>query len=175
MGKFIWFTICLLASIFLVGLSLISDKLVCSGNYCQLQSKIDYLNYVISEDNFHINDISSLSCQSKSQPARRGKQIYYVLELNKTDGTIYYLGSYKKYKNCKNELTPIRNFLNKKNTNVIFNSNKGFTNSMGFVLAFILLLVGYIILTTKESVKTYDFDDDDIDSQNNDQNSIKGN
>ncbi|MBR6098785.1 hypothetical protein IKP85_03485 [bacterium] len=161
MGKFVGFIICLVVAIGIGVLSLIQNSLICSDAKCSTQSKLAYINVVLNEDIFYKNDVQSLACATKVQPSRRGKNKYYVLELNKYDDAPYILGSYKKYEQCKADLKSIKDFFNEKIPSIYYDSGIGFSNTMGFIFAFVMLFAGIIILKSKDKPGIEDWEDDD--------------
>lgn len=164
MGKYIGFIFCIVFGIFMMGLSLISDDLHCSryDNLCALKSKILFVNYNISKDEFRVSDIDNAYCEKMYQPSRRGKKAYFVLKMMRKDtNNAYILGSFQKLPMCKNELNPLENFINGKTDTFSYSSGIGTTNALGLILSVLLFIVAIIIITNKEEQKTYEWEEDE--------------
>lgn len=152
MSKYFWGLFWIVAGIAIFIISSMSDTLNCSRDFgvCKFQSKIAILNIKINEENFDISEIKSIQCIKTSQPSKSGKKTYYTLKLFKTDDSAYNLGSYQKYAVCKEETQPIRNLLKGKTDTVTYNSGSGFSNFFGYIFGIIMLIIGLIVLTSKE-------------------------
>ena len=163
MGKALWFVFWIFAGIVILTISSINDTLVCSklSGFCTMQSKIAILNLNINDDKFSPEEIKTCRCDKIAQPSRSGKKYYYILKLTKNDGADYNLGSYNNYRMCKDNLAQINDFIKGKTNTVRYNSGTGFANITGYILSFIMFIIGIIILTSKEEVVEDDFDNED--------------
>lgn len=150
MSRYLWFLFWIILGTGILFISSIKDSLTCSvgnGN-CIMQSHI--FNIKISEDKFPISEIQTIKCEKRLQPSKSGKKAYFILKLLKNDNTEYVLGSYKKLQMCKNELKPIKDITNGKNSEISYTSGIGFTNGLGYIFGILMFIIGIIILTNKE-------------------------
>ena len=138
----------MIAGIFLLFLSLITENIKCSSveNICKMESGISIINYKISENKFRPSEIKNFYCEQNYQPARSGKKSYYVLKVNLNSGETYSLGSYQKYKLCKNSMQPLNKFLKHKIESFNHNSNFGFSNLFGMIFAILMFFIGFMII-----------------------------
>ena len=164
MGKFIGFIICVIMGTAIIALSIINENVYCSraDNACLIQSKLGIFNTVLSEDKFLPSEIKQAYCETQLQPARSvGKKKFYVLKIELNNDKEYSLGSYRKYANCKSFMDKINDF-NKQNFDEFSHgSGLGYSNTFGIMLGIIVFLIGYLILTSKEEEKKYDWEEDD--------------
>lgn len=164
MTRYFWFLFWILMGLGIFAISSISDSLVCTagnGN-CIMQSYISLGNLKLSEDEFSISDIKSVTCEKRVQPSKSGKKIFFVLKLLKSNNTEYTLGSYKKLQICKEELKPIKDLINGKTSSITFKSGIGFTNGIGYIFGILMFFIGIIVLTNKEEyIEEPSSDEDD--------------
>jgi len=165
MARIFGIVICIIAGLGLFCLSLINDSLSCDriSGMCNMQSKLAYVNYEINSDKFKVSDISSVTCEKMYQPARSGKKAYFVLKIKNLNNE-YNLGSYRKLPECKARLNNIKDFKSGHTQTLEYSSGFGITNCFGFILGILLFVIAYIILTTQEQSKTYDWEDDNDES-----------
>ena len=164
MGKFLSIFFCIIAGIAISGLSMITDTLECSNlqNYCRMQSKISGINRIISEKTFLPSEINKVYCDKMYRPARSGKKAFFALKMTLKDSqTEYNLGSFPKYAMCKQELEPIQKFVTGKNDTFTYSSGLGAANIIGFMLAVIMFVISFVILTNEPENKTYEWDNDE--------------
>lgn len=164
MGKYIGFTICLIVGMAVIALSVISENFYCSHPYnaCLVQSKFGMFDIVLSEDRFSPSEIDKVFCDVQVQPSRSGgKKQFYVLKIALNSDKEYSLGSYKKYHNCKNLVNKINDFRKHKVSEYTHGSGLGYSNTFGLIFGIIMFFIGYLILTSKEEVKKYDWEDEE--------------
>ena len=164
MGKYIGFILCLIGGIAILGLSLVSNGLYCSNSNgeCSIQSKLLYVNYKIREDVFSVDDIDRVFCETMYYPSRKGKKAYFVLKLvGKKADTEYLLGNFPKMPMCRQASVPIRDFLAGKRQHFEYSSGIGAMNALGILLSGLMFVVAFIVLTSKEEIKTYDWEDEE--------------
>ncbi len=164
MGKFVGFIICVIIGTAIIALSIINEKFYCSriDNSCLIQSKLGIFNTILSEDKFLPSEIDKVYCDTQLQPARSGgKKKFYILKIELNSNKEYSLGSYQKYANCKLFMDKINDFNKHKINEFSHGSGLGYSNTFGIMLGIIVFLIGYLILTSKEEEKKYDWEEDD--------------
>lgn len=163
MKKFILFIICLLLSAGVLALSLISNSIVCakSQNKCIFITKIQYLNIELNREEFSPESLKNINCEKKVQPSKKGKKNYYLLKLNINERP-YNISTFAKYKECKTAANEIKKDIKDNGTDsFVFGTSSGVTNVLGTIFAFIIFIVGIIILRTDEEPQE-PLDEDDI-------------
>jgi len=160
-GRILGCLICVVIGLGVVTLALIGDSMICANNVCQTQSYISKLNIKLNEDRFYFDDIKHVDCVQKSQPSRGGKKTYYLLVLEKMNGTEYSLGSYKNYQVCKDAYKPLEDYVKGKTDNVRYESEFGVANTSGMIFGILMFFIGFIILTSKPEIVEYDWDDEE--------------
>lgn len=163
MQKFFGVLICLILGFFVLGLALVSESIECrrDAGVCKVKSTISYLNYTLSEEIGDISTLKNAYCQREYQPSRRGRRSYYVLKLE-LNGKTFNIATFNNYKLCRGQLIPVKDFINGKSDTITYAPGIGFVNYIGFILAFIILFIPYLILTDKGLPELEDEDEEEV-------------
>lgn len=163
MKKYFGFLICLILSLILLGLSLVTDTISCDkkNGACKFTSKIRYLNTKLNEEEFSIENLANTYCEKQIQPSKKGPKSYYILKVD-INGRAYNISSYKKFKDCRQSRKAINDQMKDSTTDTVnVDSKMGFINTFGIMFAVITFLVGLIILK-EPPAEDEDLEDEDI-------------
>ncbi len=146
MKKVIGFLICIILSLGILALSLITETISCdqNSNLCVFQSKIRYLNIELNKEIFPVQNLNSTRCIREYQPSRRGKKSYYILKTDLNDRT-YNIMSYSKLKTCRQDVSYIKTSL-KSGNGLYLNTPPGFLNILGIIFSIVTAIIGIIII-----------------------------